>query len=198
MTGPVGGSARGTVPGLATAHPLGAALPAVYAEDEFGQRFVAGLDVVLAPLFHVLDSLEAYFSPALAPADFVDYLAGWVGAELTGAEPLALRRQAVASAVALHRVRGTRQGLAFAVRLAFGVMPEITESGGASWSVRPLGPFPGAPEPGVHVTLRVADPAAVDPYRLRAVVAAARPAHLPFTVAVAATSRSSEGDRSHE
>ncbi|MGW5421729.1 phage tail protein [Streptomyces sp. NPDC003943] len=191
-------SSRGTVPGLATPHPLGAALPAVYAEDEFGQRFVAGLDVVLAPLFHVLDSLAAYFSPALAPDDFVDYLATWVGAEPAGIEPPELRRQAVASAVALHRVRGTRRGLALAVRLAFGVMPEITESGGASWSVRPLGPFPGAPEPGVHVTLRVADPAAVDPYRLRAVVAAARPAHLPFTVAVTPSTRTSEGARSHE
>lgn len=180
------GSARGTVPGLATPSPLGAALPAVFAEDEFGQRFVAGLDVVLAPLFNVLDSLEAYFSPALAPADFVDYLATWVGAELEGTEPLPLRRQAVASAVALHRVRGTRRGLAAAVGLAFGVNPEITESGGASWSARPLGPFPGTPEAGVRVVLRVADPARVDPHRLHAVVAAARPAHLPFTVAVTA------------
>ncbi|MER5711392.1 MULTISPECIES: phage tail protein [unclassified Streptomyces] len=186
------GSARGTVPGLATPYPLGAALPAVYAEDDFGQRFVSGLDVVLAPLFTVLDSLEAYFSPALAPADFVDYLATWVGAELDGTEPLPLRRHAVASAVALHRVRGTRQGLAAAVRLAFGVPPEITESGGASWSGRPLGPFPGTPEAGLHVVLRVADPAAVDPHRLRAVVGAARPAHLPFTVSVT-TSRTSEG-----
>ncbi|MGW1926113.1 phage tail protein [Streptomyces massasporeus] len=66
---------------------------------------MSGLDVVLAPLFNVLDSLEAYFSPALAPADFVDYLATWVGAELDGDEPLALRRHAVASAVALHRAR---------------------------------------------------------------------------------------------
>ncbi|MFC8900640.1 phage tail protein [Streptomyces cinereoruber] len=184
MSGTAEGTARGTVPGLATPYPLGAALPAVYAEDDFGQRFVSGLDVILAPLFNVLDSLEAYFTPALAPADFVDYLATWVGAELEGTESLALRRRAVASAVALHRVRGTRQGLAAAVRLAFGVPPEITESGGAAWSARPLGPFPGAPAAGLHVALRVADPAAVDPHRLHAVVAAARPAHLPFTVAV--------------
>ncbi|WP_426362258.1 phage tail protein [Streptomyces sp. E-08] len=186
------GSARGTVPGLATPYPLGAVLPAVYAEDDFGQRFMSGLDVVLAPLFNVLDSLEAYFSPALAPADFVDYLATWVGAELDGSEPLPLRRHAVATAVALHRVRGTRQGLAAAVRLAFGMAPEITESGGASWSARPLGPFPGVPVAGLHVVLRVDDPSAVDPHRLRAVVAAARPAHLPFTVAVT-SSRTSEG-----
>ncbi|KOG34859.1 MULTISPECIES: phage tail protein [Streptomyces] len=186
------GSARGTVPGLATPYPLGTALPAVYAEDDFGQRFVTGLDVVLAPLFNVLDSLEAYFSPALAPADFVDYLATWVGAEVDGTEPLPLRRHAVATAVALHRVRGTRQGLAAAVRLAFGVPAEITESGGADWSAAPLGPFPGTPVAGLHVVLRVADPASVDPHRLRAVVAAARPAHLPFTVSVTA-SRTSEG-----
>ncbi|MEV7281575.1 phage tail protein [Streptomyces sp. NPDC093111] len=186
--GAPGGSARGTVPGLATPYPLGDALPAVYAEDDFGRRFVSGLDVVLAPLFNVLDSLEAYFSPALAPADFVDYLATWVGAELDGSEPLETRRRAVAAAVALHRVRGTRRGLVAAVRLAFGTAPEVVESGGAHFSVRPLGPFPGTPVPGLHVTLRVADPGAVDPYRLRAVVAAARPAHLPFTTTVTAAS----------
>lgn len=186
------GSTRGTVPGLATPLPLGAMLPAVYADDDFGQRFVSGLDVVLAPLFNVLDSLEAYFTPSLAPTDFVDYLATWVGAELDGTESLPVRRYAVAAAVALHRVRGTRHGLSAAVQLAFGTAPEITESGGATWSARPLGPFPGAPEAALNVTLRVPDPSAVDVHRLHAVVAAARPAHLPFTVQVS-TSRTSEG-----
>lgn len=36
------------------------------------------------------------------------------------------------------------------------------------------------------MTLEVADPSSVDPYRLQAVVAAARPAHLPFTAEVSA------------
>ncbi|MFD7107181.1 phage tail protein [Streptomyces celluloflavus] len=181
---PAPASYRGTVPDLRSVHPLGDQLPGVYADDDFAQRFVEGLDVVLAPLFNVLDCLDAYFMPALAPEDFVDWLATWVGAELEGTEALPVRRYAVATAVGLHRLRGTSQGLRGALQLAFGVSPEITESGGATWSARPLGGFPGSPRPGLHVTLRVPDPATVDTHRVRAVVAAARPAHLPFTVEV--------------
>ncbi|MFE0171693.1 phage tail protein [Streptomyces sp. NPDC059002] len=177
-------SRRGTVGSLASAHPLGEQLPAVFADDDFALRFVSGLDVVLAPVFTVLDCLEAYFTPALAPEDFLGWLTDWVGTELDGTEPLPLRRHAVASAVALHRVRGTRRGLSAAVELAFGVRPEITESGGATWSARPLGAFPGTPRPALHIALRVRDPASVDAHRLNAVVAAARPAHLPFTAEV--------------
>ncbi|GAA4100841.1 MULTISPECIES: phage tail protein [Streptomyces] len=179
-------SARGSVDGLASSHPLGGQLPAVYADDDFAQRFVEGLDVVLAPLFNVLDCLEAYFDPAIAPEDFVDWLTGWVGTELDGTEPLEIRRHAVATAVSLHRVRGTAEGLSRAVELAFGVRPEISESGGATWSARPLGPFPGDAKPSLRVTLKVSDPSTVDPHRLEAVVAAARPAHLPFTAEVSA------------
>ncbi|KOU51838.1 MULTISPECIES: phage tail protein [unclassified Streptomyces] len=187
-------SARGSVEGLGSSHPLGGELPAVYADDDFAQRFVEGLDVVLAPLFNVLDCLEAYFDPALAPEDFVDWLTGWVGTELDGTEPLEIRRHAVATAVSLHRVRGTAQGLSRAVQLAFGVRPEITESGGATWSARPLGPFPGTPRSSLRVTLRVSDPSSVDPHRLQAVVAAARPAHLPFTAEVSAKTLTHEGN----
>ncbi|MFG2722425.1 phage tail protein [Streptomyces sp. NPDC048416] len=187
-------SARGSIDDLASSHPLGGQLPAVYAEDDFAQRFVEGLDVVLAPLFNVLDCLEAYFDPALAPEDFVDWLTGWVGTELDGTESIEVRRHAVATAVSLHRVRGTALGLARAVELAFGVRPEIAESGGATWSGRPLGPFPGTPRSYLQVTLRVPDPSTVDLYRLQAVVAAARPAHLPFTAEVSGKTLTHEGN----
>ncbi|MEU0841553.1 phage tail protein [Streptomyces sp. NPDC005962] len=178
---------RGALEGLESPHPLGERLPSVFADDDFAQRFTGGLDALLAPLLNVLDCLDSYFSPALAPEDFVDWLAGWVGAELTGDESEALLRHTVATAVDLHRRRGTRSGLRDAVQAAFNVPPEITESGGASWSPRPLGPFPGDPRPGVHVVLRVPDPDAVDVRRLDDLVAAARPAHLPYTVRVERT-----------
>ncbi|MFE3521846.1 phage tail protein [Streptomyces sp. NPDC059161] len=187
-------STRGSVAGLGSSHPLGGQLPAVYADDDFAQRFVEGLDVVLAPLFNVLDCLEAYFDPALAPEDFVDWLTSWVGTELDGTEPLDIRRHAVATAVSLHRVRGTAQGLARAVQLAFGVTPQIIESGGATWSGRPLGPFPGAARASLRVVLAVPDPSTIDPHRLQAVVAAARPAHLPFTAEVTGKTLNPEGN----
>ncbi|MFD8142271.1 phage tail protein [Streptomyces sp. NPDC059708] len=164
-------------------------LPAVFADDDLAQRFVGGLDEVLAPILNVLDCLDTYFDPALAPADFALWLGTWVGAETDGSEPEPRLRAAVASAVALHRMRGTRRGLSEAVRLAFGVAPEISESGGAGWDARPLGAFPGAPRPRLHVTLRLPDPTPADTHRLDALVAAARPAHMPYTAEVTAAER---------
>ncbi|WP_042363963.1 phage tail protein [Streptacidiphilus neutrinimicus] len=180
---------RGSVDGLGSSAPLADMLPAVFAEDDLAQRFVAGLDEVLAPLHNVLDCLDSYFSPALAPADFVRWLADWVGAEVDDTEEEALLRAAVAAAARLHRIRGTRRGLAEAVRLAFGVEPEISESGAVAWDARPLGPVPGERRPRLHVTLALPHPTPRDQHRLEALVSAARPAHMPCTVQVTALER---------
>ncbi|MBW5485612.1 phage tail protein [Streptomyces bambusae] len=171
------------VPGLPTRHPLGAQLPAVYAEDDLAQRITESLDEVLAPVLAVLDCLPAYFDPRLAPADFAALLAGWVGAEPPADGGPAAGR-AVAGAVSAHRLRGTRAGLAELVRQAFGTTPEIEESGGAVWSTTPNTPLPGSDRPHLVVRLRVADPARVDTAALSALVARARPVHLPFRVEV--------------
>ncbi|TDC71332.1 phage tail protein [Streptomyces hainanensis] len=183
---------RGSVDGLASSAPIGQALPAVFADDDLMRRFVGGLDDVLAPILNVLDCLDAYFGPDLAPLDFVRWLGTWVGAETDGTEPEARLRAAVAAAAYLHRIRGTRRGLAEAVRLAFGVEPEISESGGAAWSAGPFGPMPGQPRPRLHVHLRLTEPTPADEHRLDALVAAARPAHLPYTVQVTALERTPE------
>ncbi|MFJ2112271.1 phage tail protein [Streptomyces sp. NPDC087850] len=170
-------------------------LPAVFADDDLAQRFVAGLDDVLAPLHNTLDCLDAYFTPALAPADFTRWLGGWVGAGADGPglpEDPAMLRAAVAAAVRLHRIRGTRRGLAEAIRLVFGVTPEITESGAAAWDARPLGPVPGERRPRLHVTVRLPHPGPADTHRLESLVAAARPAHMPYTVQVTAAERTSD------
>ncbi|MER7779318.1 phage tail protein [Streptomyces sp. NPDC096191] len=167
-------------------------LPAVFADDDLALRFVGGLDDVLAPILNVLDCLDTYFDPALTPADFAQWLGSWIGAETDGTEPEPMLRAAVAAAARLHRVRGTRQGLSEAVRLAFGVEPDISESGGADWNARPLGPFPGAPRPHLHVTLRLPEPRPGDTHRLDTLVAAARPAHMPYTVEVTASERTPE------
>ncbi|WP_436740376.1 phage tail protein [Streptomyces sp. BBFR102] len=197
-------------------------LPAVFADDDLAQRFVAGIDEVLAPLHNVLDCLDAYFTPSLAPADFTRWLGEWVGAETEAPEPdgpagtgaearlteaaltalatghpqdtretVALRA-AVTAAVRLHRIRGTRRGLSEAVQLAFGVRPEITESGAAAWDARPLGPFPGEGRPHLHVTVRLPEPGPAAEHRLERLVEAARPAHMPYTVHVTTAERTSD------
>jgi phage tail-like protein len=183
---------RGSVDGLGSSSPIGAMLPAVFADDDLAQRFVGGLDDVLAPMLNVLDCLDAYFTPSLAPEDFTRWLGTWVGAETDGTETEERLRAAVGAAARLHRIRGTRRGLAEAIRLTFGAEAEITESGGTEWSARPYGPVPGERRPRLHVHLRLPHPTPADEHRLDTLVAAARPAHMPYTVHVTAAERTLE------
>jgi phage tail-like protein len=184
MTEPAPAGRRAAVPGLRSPDPLGLRLPAVYATDDLAQRLTGGFDSVLAPVHATLDSLWAYFAPEIAPDDFVDWLGEWVGATAGRDWPLPQRRQAVVTAVAGHRVRGTVAGLHAAIRGTFGVDADIVESGGTSWSASPGSPLPGRPEVALLVRVRVDDPAPSLAERLREFVEANRPAHVPCTVEV--------------
>ncbi|MFF5218372.1 phage tail protein [Micromonospora sp. NPDC000442] len=184
---------RGALAGLGTPQPFGRRLPAIYGTDELTGRLLAAFDEVLAPVHSTLDNLAAYLDPRLAPHDFVDWLASWVAAETAPGWTLEQRRTAVANAVALHRMRGTARGLAEQVRTVFGVWPEINESGGAAWSSTPGGPLPGSAVPALTVTVRVSDPGLVPSARLRALVEANRPAHVPCVLRVVV-----EGDEKPE
>jgi phage tail-like protein len=169
---------RGHVAGLRSPHPLGPALPAIYQDDDFAQRFLAALDDVIAPIYSTIDNFDAYLDPALAPEDFLAWLAGWVGIGLDESWDEPRRRAIVARAVELYRMRGTAAGLAGQVELQTGGTVEIIENGATSWSVDPGGELPGSPEPMVVVRLTVPDPKAIDANRLDAVVASAKPAHV--------------------
>ncbi|MEV4442197.1 phage tail protein [Streptomyces sp. NPDC049577] len=175
---------RAAVPGLPSRHPIGGLLPALYADDDFAQRFTAGLDTVLAPVFSTLDNLPAYLDPRVAPLDFVTWLASWVGAADDPGWPAELRREAVVRAVELHRRRGTRRGLVERLRLTLGVNADVTGDGGAVWSRTAGSGLP--PEPSGEVVVRVwpgRDPR-VDVGRVREVVRALCPVHVSCRVEV--------------
>lgn len=182
---------RAGVPGLATPHPIGESLPAVYAEDQFAQRFTGALDEVLAPVFAVLDNWPSYLDPALAPEDIVDWLATWVALPIDDSWSMERRRELVASAVELHRWSGTKKGLAEHVRLLTGGQVEITDNGGCVYSRTANGPLPGTATPGIEVLVRVTTTAGVDVARLSATVADAVPAHVPTNIRVVPTGRAS-------
>jgi phage tail-like protein len=176
---------RALIPGLPSPHPLGPTLPAIYQEDGFTQRMLGGLDEVLAPILATLDSFDAYLDPSLTPPDFLPWLAGWVGLALDDTWDEARRREAVARAVELYRVRGTAVGLAAQVQLQTGGSVEIVENGASSWSVDPGGDLPGSAEPLLVVRVTVPDPKAVDGARLDALVASAKPAHVLHRIEIA-------------
>jgi phage tail-like protein len=175
---------RGTIPGLRSSQPLGAALPELYRRDDFTQRLMSAIDELLAPVLSTLDDLDAYFDALLAPEDFLLLLAGWLGVPAEEVESGPRRRALVALAVELYRWQGTRRGIAEVVRLYTGVEPEIEDSGGVSWSASPGSPAPGDQRPSLTVRVRPPDGVTVDPEHLDAIVAAIKPAHVPHRVEV--------------
>jgi phage tail-like protein len=175
---------RAAVPGLPSRHPIGEQLPALYADDDFAQRFTAGLDTVLAPVFATLDNLPAYLDPRVTPADFLAWLASWVGAADDPQWPVELRREAVVRAVELHRWRGTGRGLVEALRLALGVHAELTDDGGSWWSSTAGADLPPQPPGEPLVRVWPGREAWVDPDRVREIVRAMCPVHTVCRVEV--------------
>lgn len=174
---------RAAVPGLPSPHPIGELLPALFADDDFAQRFTAGLDTVLAPVFATLDNLPAYFEPRLAPEDFLTWLASWVAIETDPAWPAEVRRTVVRRAIELHRRRGTRRGLTERLRLILGVGAQIVDGGGVAWSTTPGAALP--PAPSGELLVRVwpeRGAAAVVEEQVLAVVRACCPVHLTCRV----------------
>lgn len=175
---------RAAVPGLGTPYPLGTLMPAVYQEDQATMRWTAGLDDVLAPVISTLDCLGAYIDPMLAPDDFVQWLAGWLGAVLDENWPPERQRAAVARAVALYRQSGTVAGLRGLLELITDCTVEVTDSGGVVWSQAPNTPPPGSEHASVQVRVLAAAGCPVDAAAIDEFVAAAKPAHIAHRVEV--------------
>jgi phage tail-like protein len=175
---------RGTVDGLPVPYPLGSFLPSVYQDDPFTMSWTQALDEVLAPLTLALDCISAYIDPMLAPADFLEWLAGWFGTVLDENWPQERRRAVVAASAGLYQSRGTAAGLRAHLELVTGAAVEITESGGVAWSPVPGGQLPGDPAPMLTVRITVTDAAQVNVRGVDALIRAAKPAHLPYRLEV--------------
>ena len=173
---------RGTVDELISPHPLGAMLPGVYQGDDFAQRFTAGLDDVIAPVLSTLDNLAAYFDPATAPDDFLDFLSRWVGIDFEASWSMSRRRQVIAHAVDLHRRRGTSRGIREAVALVTDAAVEVVENGGSSWSQAPGSRLPGDPTPHLVVRIDADELSDLDRRRIDALVGAVKPAFVPHEI----------------
>ena len=178
------GHGRAAVKSLVSPHPLGAFLPALYQEDQLTQAWLSGLDDVLAPIFSSIDNFDAYLDPGLAPADFLDWLATWMGLVADETWPVERRRAFVSSASELYRMRGTSKGLAANVQIFSGGKVEILEHGGTTWSATNGAPLPGSSGFDIVVRVEGVEPSTVDAAKLDALVAVAKPGHLTHRVEV--------------
>jgi phage tail-like protein len=178
-------SARRNLEGLAVRTRIGEMLPAMFHDDDMAQRWCDGLDDVLAPVPATLDNLAAYLDPALAPVDFVEWLAQWVGLELDQTWGEARRRELVANAHRLYDYRGTARGLGDLIELYTGVRPEIIDGGGAVWSSTPDAAMPGVGNAEIVIRLTVAEE--IDESRLENLVGMNKPAHLRHRIEIVRT-----------
>jgi phage tail-like protein len=168
---------------LANPHPLARHLPAIYQqEDVFATALTEGLDQVLAPIFAALDNLDAYLDPQLTPEDFLHWLAGWLAVELDESWPLPQRRDSVARATDLYRIRGTARGLIAYLETVTGGRVEIRETGGSAFSTRADAALPGSPGLEMVVRIEVDDTSPPALARLDALVDTVKPAHIKHRV----------------
>lgn len=177
---------RGHVDGLRTPWPIAEHLPGTLQEDDFCVRMMAALDEVMAPIFASLDCFDTYLDPKLAPDDFVEWLASWVGLDVDETWETERRRRLIRDAAVIYRMRGTAAGLAAHIRLYADAAPEIEESGACAWSQTADNPMPGRPQPELTVRLRVDADSNVRQSTLNRIVAASRPAHIPYRIEIVA------------
>lgn len=102
-------------------------LPAMFAGDDFMNRFLCIFEDTFVPLQRLADDLHYYFNPLTAPSEMVDWLATWVNLTLDESWPLEQRRQLIRSASGLYALRGTKRGLVEYIRLYSGIEPDIAE-----------------------------------------------------------------------
>jgi phage tail-like protein len=174
---------RGVVEGLATPYPLSGLLPAFLQEDEFTVRLTEGFDAVIAPLIAVLDCIDAYVDPLLAPEDFVPWLASWVDATVDGQWEDRRVRESILAATAMHRVRGTTRGLQEQLELATGGVVTVEETGGSWCSTSPT-ETGEEQEPALVVRIVVDDVGSVRQGLGEVLVDRMKPAHVAHLIEV--------------
>jgi phage tail-like protein len=122
-------------------------MPGIYQDEDFGMRFLAGLEELLDPVLALLDALPQHLSPDLAPADVLELVTGWLGIQLNESQPTFERREIVRHASELGRRRGTRRGLELALSLGFPALPlRVEDGGGVEYATDPE-KLPEAPAP---------------------------------------------------
>lgn len=96
-------------------------LPAIYREDPFHasflERWLANFEGVFTELEDMIDQLALLFDPRTAPADALDWLAGWIGLLLDPVWSTEQRRLFIRHAMTFYRLRGTILGMHVALSL---------------------------------------------------------------------------------
>jgi phage tail-like protein len=103
-------------------------LPAVYRDDavsaSFLDRYLANVEGFYTVLEGRIERVQTLFDTRTVPAEYLDWLAGWLGLALNQGWSEATRRLVVSHGPQMFRQRGTRNGMIRAIRLALDPCPD--------------------------------------------------------------------------
>jgi phage tail-like protein len=102
-------------------------LPAIFRQDAFLGRFLLAFEEILSDLEKQLDGIHHYYDPEQTPVEFLEWLSGWVALSLRADLNDDQRRDFIAKAVPLYRLRGTKQGLETLIQIYTALPPAIHE-----------------------------------------------------------------------
>ena len=131
------GGSKETPPSASSRAYLRDGLPSMYADGDFGMRFVGALETLLDPIVAMLDALPEHFDPDYAPRHILNLLSAWLGVDLDESRAISVQREVIRRAAELGQRRGTKGGLELALSLAFPDVPLRVEDEGGSRSGSP-------------------------------------------------------------
>jgi phage tail-like protein len=106
-------------------------LPAIYRSpspcDDVLLRFLSLFETFFTGTEESIRNLSVFFDPAVIPAEFLSWLAGWLALDLDENWDEAKKREAIARAFDMYSRRGTARGLREALRFFAGVDAVIEE-----------------------------------------------------------------------
>lgn len=114
-------------------------LPGIYQDDELMARFLMLFESFWAPVEKQIDVMHYYFDPYMTTPEFLPWLASWLGLALDERWPDEKKRQLLASAIELYRMRGTKEGLRKYLEIYTGGRIHITEHRAKNFQLGPEG-----------------------------------------------------------